>query len=512
MRYVVNPTMRGAYIHPEVYGNFSEHLGRCIYDGIYVGENSKIPNVNGMRTDIVDALHRMKLPVLRWPGGCFADEYHWKDGIGPKESRKKMINTHWGGVVEDNSFGTHEFFELCRQIGCQPYVNGNVGSGTVQEMQEWVEYMNSPAISPMANLRRENGQDEPWGLKYFAVGNENWGCGGNMTAEHYADEYRRYATYVRNYTDQRVYKIACGPGVQPYHEWTRTLMEKAGNMMNGLSMHYYTVPNSDWRHKGSATEFTEDDYYRTLAKAHYIERLIRENGAVMDLYDPDANVGLIVDEWGTWYDVEPGTNPGFLYQQSTMRDALVAGISLNIFNKAARRVHMANIAQLINVLQAVILTDGDKMLLTPTYHVFEMFKEHQGAHLVESAIAAPHYERNDVVPNAQPTRRGPAPAPYCTPYITESASVADDGSITVTIANLSADTPAPIEMRLDAVSAKLIEARVLTGDIHDKNEFDAPDTVHPVTFEGVKVEAAANGTEVTYTLPACSVAVLRFEA
>ena len=512
MRYVVNPTMRGAYIHPEVYGNFSEHLGRCIYDGIYVGENSKIPNVNGMRTDIVDALRRMKLPVLRWPGGCFADEYHWKDGIGPKESRKKMINTHWGGVGEDNSFGTHEFFELCRQIGCQPYVNGNVGSGTVQEMQEWVEYMNSPAISPMANLRRENGQDEPWGLKYFAVGNENWGCGGNMTAEHYADEYRRYATYVRNYTDQRVYKIACGPGVQPYYEWTRTLMEKAGNMMNGLSMHYYTVPNSDWRHKGSATEFTEDDYYRTLAKAHYIERLIRENGAVMDLYDPDANVGLIVDEWGTWHDVEPGTNPGFLYQQSTMRDALVAGISLNIFNKAARRVHMANIAQLINVLQAVILTDGDKMLLTPTYHVFEMFKEHQGAHLVESAIAAPHYERNDVVPNAQPTRRGPAPAPYCTPYITESASVADDGSITVTIANLSADTPAPIEMRLDAVSAKLIEARVLTGDIHDKNEFDAPDTVHPVTFEGVKVEAAANGTEVTYTLPACSVAVLRFEA
>jgi len=510
MRYIVNPKMKGAYIHPEVYGNFSEHLGRCIYDGIYVGEHSDIPNVNGMRTDIVEALKNMKLPVLRWPGGCFADEYHWKDGIGPKENRKKMINTHWGGVVEDNSFGTHEFFELCRQIGCEPYVNGNVGSGTVQEMQEWVEYMNSPAISPMANLRRENGQDEPWGLKYFAVGNENWGCGGHMTAAHYADEYRRYATYVRNYTDKRVYKIACGPGQHPYWDWTETLMREAGSLMNGLSLHYYTVPGEDWKHKGSATDFTEDEYYKTLGKAHFIERLIRESGAIMDIYDPDKKVGLIVDEWGTWFDVEPGTNPGFLYQQSTMRDALVAGISLNIFNKAADRVHMANIAQLINVLQAVILTDGDKMILTPTYHVFEMFKTHQGAHLVDSALSAPTFDRDDIVPAA--AKRGPEAA-YKTPYVMESASVAEDGTITVTIANLSATEAQPVEMRLDGVEAKLIEARVLTGDIHDKNEFDNPDAVKPVCFKkDVKVDAACNGTEVTYTLPACSVAVLRFEA
>ena len=253
-----------------------------------------------------------------------------------------------------------------------------------------------------------------------------------------------------------------------------------------------------------------DEYYRTLAKAHYIERLIHESGSVMDLYDPECRVGLIVDEWGTWYDVEPGTNPGFLYQQSTMRDALVAGISLNIFNKAAHRVHMANIAQLINVLQAVILTDGDKMLLTPTYHVFEMFKAHQGAHLVESAIAAPSFAREDVIPGPAPCHG--APASYQTPYVTESASVSEDGSITVTIANLSADTAAPIEMRLDAVSAKLSEARILTGDIHDKNEFDTPDAVCPKDFDGVRVESSASGTEVTYTLPACSVAVLRFEA
>ena len=514
MRYVVNPTMKKALIHPEVYGNFSEHLGRCIYDGVFVGENSDIPNVNGMRTDIVEALRRMKLPVLRWPGGCFADEYHWRDGIGPKESRKKMINTHWGGVVEDNSFGTHEFFELCRQIGCQPYVNGNVGSGTVQEMQEWIEYMNSPAISPMANLRRANGQEEPWGLKYFAVGNENWGCGGNMTPEHYADEYRRYQTYVRNYTDQRVYKIACGPGTDPgktNFNWTRVLMEQAGNMMSGLSLHYYTVPNADWGHKGSATDFTLEEYYRTLGKASYIRKIIHDNASVMDLYDPEQRVGLIVDEWGTWYDVEPGTNPGFLFQQNTMRDALVAGISLNTFNKFAARVHMANIAQLINVLQSVILTEGKKMVLTPTYHVFEMFKAHQGAQLVESAIAAPSFTREDVLP-LQPTRRGPAPVAWETPYVTESASVAEDGSITVTIGNLNAQEAAPIEMRLDSVSAKLCEARILTGDIHAKNEFDAPENVKPVDFDGVTLESVPGGTEVRYTLPPCSVAVLRFEA
>ncbi|MBQ3879973.1 MAG: alpha-N-arabinofuranosidase [Oscillospiraceae bacterium] len=513
MRYVVNPTMPRAFIHPEVYGNFSEHLGRCIYEGVYVGENSTIPNVNGMRTDVVEALKKMKLPVLRWPGGCFADEYHWRDGIGPKESRKKMINTHWGGVVEDNSFGTHEFFELCRQIGCKPYVNGNVGSGSVQEMQEWIEYMNSPAVSPMANLRRENGQDEPFGLEYFAVGNENWGCGGNMTAEYYANEYRRYQTYVRNYTNKRVYKIACGPGTnvgRTNYQWTRTLMEQAGNMMNGLSLHYYTVPNVNRAHRGSATEFDLDEYYRTLGKAHYIEKIIHDNASVMDLYDPDCRVGLIVDEWGTWYDVEPGTNPGFLYQQSTMRDAIVAAISLNIFNKFARRVHMANIAQLVNVLQAVILTEGAKMLCTPTYHVFEMYKAHQGAQLVESAIETPYFAREDILPGMQ-TRDGIRPLSYNTPCVTESASVAEDGTITVTIANLSAADAAPIEMRLDAVQAKLCEARILTGDIHDKNEFDDADHVRPVDFDGVTLTPDAAGTEVRYTLPPCSVVVLRFE-
>ena len=360
---------------------------------MYVGEDSPIPNVNGMRTDVVEALKEMKIPVLRWPGGCFADEYHWKDGVGPKENRKKIINTHWGGVVEDNSFGTHEFFELCRQLGCEAYVNGNVGSGTVQEMSEWVEYMTFDGVSPMVDWRKENGQENSWDVAFFGVGNENWGCGGNMTPEFYANEYRRYQTYVRDYkADKKIYKIACGPNVDDY-EWTEGVMSTCfrhsqpsqHGFMDGLSLHYYTHPEG-WEIKGSATDFDDKVWYKTLSKTLYMEELIRRHGAIMDKYDPKKEIGLIVDEWGTWFTVEPGTNPGFLYQQNTMRDALVAGINLNIFNKHSDRVRMANIAQIVNVLQSVILTEGEKMIKTPTYHVFNMYKYHQDAMLVDSHI------------------------------------------------------------------------------------------------------------------------------
>ena len=305
------------HINPELQGHFSEHLGRCIYEGIYVGENSEIPNTNGMRNDVVAALKEMKIPVLRWPGGCFADEYHWKDGIGPKESRKKMINTHWGGVVEDNSFGTHEFMELCKQLGCKTYVNGNVGSGTVQEMSEWVEYMTFDGVSPMAKLREENGSKESWTVDYFGVGNENWGCGGNMTPTYYANEYRRYQTYVRNYHPERpIYKICCGANVDDYN-WTDKVMDTCfqapahmHGFMDGLSLHYYTHPGG-WDNKGSATEFDETAWYQTLKKTLYMETLINHHAAIMDKYDKEHKVGMIVDEWGTWFDVEPGTNPGF---------------------------------------------------------------------------------------------------------------------------------------------------------------------------------------------------------
>ncbi len=495
MRYVVRPGMKGAHISKEIYGNFSEHLGRCIYGGVFVGKDSEIPNVGGMRTDVVDALKRMGLSVLRWPGGCFADEYHWMDGIGPLETRKRMYNSHWGGVVEDNSFGTHEFFELCRQVGCIPYVNGNVGSGSVREMQEWVEYMTSPAVSPMADLRRKNGRDEPWTLPYFAVGNENWGCGGNMTPEYYADEYRRYQTFVRKYGAEKIYKIACGPGCSkgdPGYEWTKVVMEKAARMMDGLSLHYYTVP-AEWNEKGSATAFDTETYLNTVARGYFMETLVKNHGVIMDFYDPEKRVGLIVDEWGTWFDVEPGTNPGFLYQQSTMRDAMVAGLTLNIFNKHADRVRMANIAQLINVLQAVILTEGREMLLTPTYHVFEMMKPHQDSTLVSSAVETPTFTANGIE----------------TPVVSESASVSADGSLHVTLVNTSPDAPAEIEMRVDGALVSLADARILTGDIHAHNTFGASAQVAPGKFAAISSEFDKTGTELKLTIPPCAVAALK---
>ncbi|MBQ7863641.1 MAG: alpha-N-arabinofuranosidase, partial [Lachnospiraceae bacterium] len=431
----VNTKRQMGHINPEIQGHFSEHLGRCIYEGIYVGENSEIPNTNGMRNDVVAALKEMKVPVLRWPGGCFADEYHWKDGIGPKESRKKMINTHWGGVVEDNSFGTHEFMELCKQLGCKTYVNGNLGSGTVQEMSEWVEYMTFDGVSPMAKLREENGSKDSWTVDYFGVGNENWGCGGNMTPTHYANEYRRYQTYVRNYHPERpIQKIACGANVDDYN-WTDKVMDTCfqspawlHGFMDGLSLHYYTHPGG-WDNKGSATDFDEAMWYQTLNKTLYMETLINHHTAIMDKYDKEHKVGLIVDEWGTWFDVEPGTNPGFLYQQNTMRDALVAGINLNIFNKHCDRVKMANIAQMVNVLQSVILTEGAKMILTPTYHVFKMYNCHQGAELLDSYVETVKIgTEKDQVPN-----------------LTESVSLGTDGKIHITMTNLSVNEDYEIE-------------------------------------------------------------------
>ena len=493
----VNPKHQLGHINPELQGHFSEHLGRCIYEGLYVGENSDIPNTNGMRNDVVEALKEMQIPVLRWPGGCFADEYHWMDGIGPKETRKKMINTHWGGVVEDNSFGTHEFMELCRQLGCKTYVNGNVGSGTVQEMSEWVEYMTFEGVSPMADLRAKNGHPESWKVDYFGVGNENWGCGGNMTPEYYGNLYRRYQTYVRNYKKgQKIFKVCCGANVDDYY-WTEGVLktthdhaEKAHGFMDGLSLHYYTHPDG-WEHKGSALDFDEEKYYKTIKKTLYMEELIKGHSAIMDQYDPDKKIGLIVDEWGTWYEVEPGTNPGFLYQQNTMRDALVAGINLNIFNKHCDRVKMANIAQLVNVLQAVILTEGEKMIKTPTYHVFNMYKYHQGADLLESYVEAEEIGSGK----------------WKVPNLHESVSLGKDGRIHVTLNNLSVTESFDIDAVFMETDIKGVEGTILTGEMHAHNTFDEPDAVHTEKFDQVEIA----GQNLKFTIPACSVLHLAVE-
>lgn len=493
----VNPNVKKGHINKELQGNFSEHLGRCIYEGLYVGENSDIPNVNGMRCDVVEALKEMKLPVLRWPGGCFADEYHWKDGIGPKETRKKMINTHWGGVVEDNSFGTHEFMELCRQIGCETYVNGNVGSGTVQEMSEWVEYMTFKGVSPMADLRKKNGHEEPWTVDFFGVGNENWGCGGNMRPEYYGDLYRRYQTYIRNYGAVKpVKKICCGANAGDFH-WTDKVLETCfdhGNgFMDGMSLHYYTIATGNWDKKGSACEFDEDLWYQTLSRTLYMETLIKGHGAIMDQYDPEKKIGMMIDEWGTWYDVEEGTNPGFLYQQNTMRDAIVAGINLNLFNKHCDRVKMANIAQLVNVLQSVILTEGPKMVKTPTYHVFNMYKYHQENELLESSI-----ETKEIGVDKE----------FMVPNLTESVSMDSEGKIHITLTNLSYTEDFDIQGIFAETEIKKVKASILTEEMHAHNTFDNPDVVKTVSFDNIK----ADGNKLSFTIPKCSVMHIEVEA
>ena len=475
-------------INRNIYGQFSEHLGHCIYEGLWVGEDSPIPNTRGIRNDVVAALKRIKVPLLRWPGGCFADEYHWKDGIGPKDQRPTMINTHWGGVTENNHFGTHEFLDLCDQLGCEPYLCGNVGSGTVSEMQQWVEYITFPGVSPMADLRAKNGHPQPWKLKYFAVGNENWGCGGNMTAEFYADQYKRYATYVRNFGDNRIFKVACGPGGEDYH-WTEVLMREAGRRMDALALHYYC---GSGKKSHSATRFDEEDWFFQLKNALHIEDLVNRNSEIMDKYDPQRRVALAVDEWGAWHHVEPGTNPGFLFQQNSLRDALVAGSSLNIFNNHAARVRLANIAQMINVLQAMILTDKEKIILTPTYHVFEMYTVHHDATLLPTELASADYSFG--------SERIPA--------VNASASRDGAGKVHVTLCNLNPNAAAEVTCDLQGAKATKLSGRVLTApEMTAHNTFDQPENLKPAEFTAFKTTEAGFGT----TLPPKSVVVLEIE-
>ncbi|MDR2675504.1 MAG: alpha-N-arabinofuranosidase [Opitutaceae bacterium] len=482
----------GPVVNPNLYGHFAEHLGRCIYEGIWVGEDSPIPNTRGIRNDVVAALKNLNIPVLRWPGGCFADEYHWRDGIGPREKRPAMINTHWGAVVETNHFGTHEFLDLCEQIGAAPYVCGNVGSGTVQEMMEWVEYMTSDADSPLANLRRANGREQPWKLPYFGVGNESWGCGGGMTPEYYAGEYRRYSTFVKNYSGNKIHRIACGANGDDYH-WTEVLMKNAGpRRMDGLSLHYYTLPTGNWRAKGSATDFDEPAYIATLANTLKMDALITRHAAIMDRHDPAGKVGLIIDEWGIWTDVEPGTNPGFLYQQNSLRDAILAALNFNIFHRHAARVTMANIAQTVNVLQAMILTDKEKMLLTPTYHVFEMYKVHQGAATLPLALSTPDYECDG--------KKIPA--------LSATATRAPDGKIHLSLVNTAPAAPLALTCTLAGAPAKRVTGRLLTAPaVNSINTFEAPATVAPRPFH----DATLAGGTLTLTLPQKSIVTLELE-
>jgi len=479
----------GPVISKDIYGHFSEHLGSCIYGGIWVGTDSKIPNTNGIRNDVIAALKDIKIPNLRWPGGCFADTYHWRDGIGPQSQRASIINTNWGGVTENNSFGTHEFMKLTELVGCEAYINGNVGSGNVREMSEWVEYLTSDNLSPMTILRKQNGREDPWKVKYFAIGNENWGCGGNMTADFYKDVMRQYSSFLNNYSGNTLYRIACGPYDYNY-AWTETLMKDADSrkMFQGISLHYYSVVDG-WDVKGSATKFTEREWFESFRLNLEMDKILKGQSAIMDRYDPEKTKGLVVDEWGNWYQVEPGTNPGFLYQQNSMRDAITAAIHLNIFNQHADRVKVANLAQIVNVLQSVILTKDDKMVLTPTYYVFKMFKVHQEAQLLSTDLKCEDYQYGDKK----------------IPSISASASIDKDGKIHVTIANLNPNKEITVTCPLIGDAVTKVSGEVLTAKaINSYNDFGKPEEVKPVTFSGYK----QNGSVLTVTMPAKSVVAL----
>jgi len=482
----------GPVINRNIYGQFSEHLGHCIYGGIWVGPDSPIPNTRGYNNAVLDALRKLRVPILRWPGGCFADEYHWKDGIGPREKRPSMYNSHWGGVVEDNHFGTNEFLDMCEMLGIEPYVCVNVGSGTVQEAMEWIEYMTSDADSPMANLRRANGRDKPWKVRYIAVGNESWGCGGSMGPEYYADNFRRYNTFIKDYEpgpENRIYRVACGSNGLDY-EWTDTVMRIASRQMDGLSLHYYTLPSGSWEgSKGSATDFGRDAYFKTLANTLRMEELVTKHSAIMDKYDPKKRVGLAVDEWGVWTDVEPGTNPGFLYQQNSLRDALLAALNLHIFQAHADRVVMANIAQMVNVLQAMILTDKDRIVLTPTYHVFEMLNVHQGATSIPIELKTP-----DLASSKEKI-----------PEVSASASRDGSGRIHLSLVNTNPDGPVTVACSVVGAAPGSVRGRVLTApSMTSHNTFDSPHVVEPAAFSG----AAVSGGGLTVVLPPMSVVVL----
>lgn len=478
-------------INPNIYGHFAEHLGRCIYEGVWVGEDSDIPNTGGIRNDVVAALRRMKAPVVRWPGGCFADDYHWEEGVGPREQRPRRVNIHWGEVVETNAFGTQEFVRFCRMIGAEPYLVGNVGSGTVRELRDWVEYCNFPGESTWAQRRAADGSPEPLDVRYWGIGNENWGCGGSFTPEDYCTEYRRYATFVRGF-GKPLTLIACGPSGNDV-EWTvrffRKLRKDYWDFRNihAFAAHYYCGT------AGTATEYTVDEWYQLIARGLEMEALVVQQRAAMDAYDPSRKVGLIVDEWGTWHPVEPGTNPAFLYQQNTLRDALVAATTLDIFNRHADKVVMANIAQTVNVLQAMVLTDGPAMLVTPTGYVYEMYAPHQGGMALETRI-----ESDGVTFQAGADKTGELP------MVAGSASL-KEGAVFLSLTNSHASREVPLEVTLlGGAKGTAVEAQSLTGEIHAHNTFAVPDALTPQPLE-----AALSAHGATLTLPPASVTTLR---
>ena len=478
----VDATKTGATINRNLFGQFAEHLGHGIYDGIWVGPDSKIPNTRGIRNDVVAALKAIKVPNVRWPGGCFADGYHWRDGIGPH--RTVRLNPDWGGVIEPNTFGTHEFMDFIGQIGSHAYVSVNLGSGTVHEAADWLEYMTAGQATTLAKERATNGHSAPYKVAMLGLGNESWDCGGNMSPDYYTSLMKDYSHFVRNYNPaqqaapgqenkEEMMRIAVGPGGDEprFVDWTETVMKAYQNHswswdINGLSMHNYTV---DWQHKYASTGFGETEYAQVLKSTLEMDGLINKYSGIMDKYDPQKKVALIVDEWGSWYAPLPGSNPGFLVQQNSLRDAVLAALNLNLFARHADRVRGANIAQMINVLQAMILTDKEKMVLTPTYYVFKMYVPFQDATFVPVTFDAGTYKHDDV----------------SLPRVDAIAAKDASGKIWLEVTNIDPNEPAEIDLNVAGLNAKSANGQTLTAPKVDSiNTFDAPKTVVPKPISG----------------------------
>ncbi|MFG6487601.1 alpha-N-arabinofuranosidase [Roseateles sp. BYS78W] len=481
----------GPVIARQIYGQFAEHLGSGIYGGLWVGPDSKIPNVRGWRSDVVGALKAIKVPVIRWPGGCFADEYHWRDGIGPQAQRPPRVNTSWGGVIEPNTVGTHEFMDLAEQLGTEVYLNANLGSGTVPEMAQWLEYMTADGDTALARERRANGRDKPWKINYFGIGNESWGCGGNMKPSYYADLYKHWSTFAKAPRGNRPKLVASG-GQELELNWVETLSAEIKGRMDAITHHQYSLPTRDWKKKGSAVGFPEAEWISTLAVPQTIDGYLTKHQEILDRNDPARKVAIYFDEWGSWYDAEPGTDPGFLVQRNTMRDAVLAALHFHVFHRHADRVKMANIAQMVNVLQAMIVTDKDRMVLTPSYYAFAMHLPFMDAtSLPVQLTGVPDYTLGK----------------YSIPAVSASAAKSVDGKLILSLANTNPNQALPMQLAVGGKGVRAVTGQLLTAATMDaQNWFDAPDRVKPQPFKA----EAKNGT-LALTLPAKSVLVLEVQ-
>ena len=487
----LHPADAGPTISRHIFGQFAEHLGRGVYEGIWVGAGSPIPNTRGIRNDVVAALQALHVPNVRWPGGCFADEYHWRDGVGPADHRPATLNSNWGGVVEPNTFGTHEFMDFLQQIGAEPYLSVNVGSGTVQAAAQWLEYLTASQPTALAAERAANGHPAPFKVPLVGIGNESWGCGGSMSPEYYLSQLKIYSHFVRNDDPaQTMRKIAVGSdgGNSDYTETIMKAWQSHGGAwdIDGVSVHYYTA--GKWPPAYQATGFGETEYAALLKETWHLEELIRAQGAIMDKYDPQKKLGLVVDEWGSWYAPTPGTNPGFLEQQNSARDAVIAALDLDIFVRHADRVRMANIAQMVNVLQAMILTRGDRMILTPTYHVFQMYVPFQDATAVPLSFEPGTYVHGDI----QLAR------------VDAVAARDKDGKLWVAVTNADAVRPVTIQFAVDGARLSAASGRTLAAPhIDSVNTFEAPTTIVPQP-----VAAKAAGGKITLRVAPASVTVV----